>query len=1306
MALSFRTDTMRLRWSFLALGLVLIPSGCGDAASLVDTKDTVSEATLMSVFSIASCICLAITLIGCSFCCRTGFAKFEETTTEQSVVGQNYTSFADFSPPTMSTPSHPPGASDTDAVTIEPLPQLPGRTTNQWVNVLRVGGGGGSSPGQTVQSIKLIDSPRFQFPRSQISYVDEMGNGWFGKVLQGEAQRMHPGLRKTRVVVKQLRDNASPEEQLLFLQEVQPYREVNHPNVLLLLGQCIDSMPLLLILEYAPFGDLKSYLRKHRSEAQEMAHQDIQLKMANDMINGLMWLHQADFIYVDLATRNCQVSADTSIKIGDYGLALEKYPDDYYITRDNSQAIPIRWLGPEVIDLKDDGSVRTKKITKESNVWSFGIMMLELSTGARRPYAKLTDEQVLQQVVKEQEIRVDKPNLNIHYANRWFEIMMYCWLEADIRPNMKELHGLLLYLKNNRDRIDMPDFEAHWNSLKPAALQESSDTSKEEEGPATPVQKNLSGPGFEDNFVHPLATTPEKRSTQQRVVTPVKKAETPIKEPPTAKTDSLPGFDSDFGKMAISSGYESTTLDVSSPNRNMNAETNDPDDQPLFNDFVRAVVHPTAESIPPQLADRPNEGFQSDFVAKAEISPSPLFRALEDGIEMKNTSPKKEPQTKLHSKAELSDNSSPDVSPTKTPLELHPSVINAKETEMSQEKEAAPPTFMMQEDRQRSSTPLSDEVFESSTNISVVSPADDDGPNSFLSSANLTLNQTPAPSDISLSFHSVTTPISDDHSFTSFNDVTPSTVYQTPDQSQDDTFDTVTSSQSEEPTFIIKPDFSPAHIKLSNPFNSTSDTEHSPTEFTGYVTADMTPATPSSEVIPQAFQPELVVETDGSLVVEPPGENTLGQSVFEFSDSNVASPANQQFTSQASFIPQSPLNPLTITMTSQEDDPEGTLTVQSGDVSMSRSVTSSSSSTRVVRTMRTVRQIQIVGGEEIVTDVTSPVEDGEVSIVPGSDEDGTNTLTLTGGELQSASQQSYQSSHQTSSSVMKQTSSSEKMSSLSFSQDGDFTSTDGTTSVMSGERSSSEMVGDMESMMRQMSEDSSVKRQISSSSSSTSVRSSQTSVRQISSSSSISKLTSGAELTIGDNSALMEQLSNMSSFSQSSQSMTRSEVSSKMMSSSDQDGKMTMSSSMNQAKSQQQSSSIQVMTQSSGDPQQPMTFDLNALTIGSSNGHSLVQSDPESTVEKTMTYSSEGPGQMTVGQAISMHGGGSAMDETENGVQVSMKWQGSASMKQEQSVFSSNVMSTGDPVDQLQGLPGQSSQLAITSPEGDSALED
>ena len=56
------------------------------------------------------------------------------------------------------------------------------------------------------------------------------------------------------------------------------------------------------ISQYGFQGDLKSYLRKHRDQAQEMAHQDLQLKMAADMISGLMWLHQADFIYMSVST--------------------------------------------------------------------------------------------------------------------------------------------------------------------------------------------------------------------------------------------------------------------------------------------------------------------------------------------------------------------------------------------------------------------------------------------------------------------------------------------------------------------------------------------------------------------------------------------------------------------------------------------------------------------------------------------------------------------------------------------------------------------------------------------------------------------------------------------------------------------------------------------------------------------------------------------------------------------------------------------------------------------------------------------
>ena len=67
--------------------------------------------------------------------------------------------------------------------------------------------------------------------------------------------------------------------------------------------------------------------------------------------------------------------------------------------------------------------------------------------------------------------------------------------------------------------------------------------------------------------------------------------------------------------------------------------------------------------------------------------------------------------------------------------------------------------------------------------------------------------------------------------------------------------------------------------------------------------------------------------------------------------------------------------------------------------------------------------------------------------------------------------------------------------------------------------------------------------------------------------------------------------------------------------------------------------------QSSGDAQKLLTFDLNTI-----NGNSLVQGEPGITVEKTMT--STGPGQMTIGQAMTMQGGGSATEEMKNGGQV------------------------------------------------------
>lgn len=62
-----------------------------------------------------------------------------------------------------------------------------------------------------------------------------------------------PGHKKTKVVIQMLKEDCDAAEQLAFLLEGMPYRDVDSGNVLRLLGQCVDTSPYLTILELCPF---------------------------------------------------------------------------------------------------------------------------------------------------------------------------------------------------------------------------------------------------------------------------------------------------------------------------------------------------------------------------------------------------------------------------------------------------------------------------------------------------------------------------------------------------------------------------------------------------------------------------------------------------------------------------------------------------------------------------------------------------------------------------------------------------------------------------------------------------------------------------------------------------------------------------------------------------------------------------------------------------------------------------------------------------------------------------------------------
>ncbi|XP_055096794.1 serine/threonine-protein kinase LMTK1 isoform X1 [Symphalangus syndactylus] len=312
-------------------------------------------------------------------------------------------------------------------------------------------------PGRSVQLLKSTD-----LGRHSLLYLKEIGHGWFGKVFLGE---VNSGVSSAQVVVKELQASASVQEQMQFLEEAQPYRALKHSNLLQCLAQCTEVTPYLLVMEFCPLGDLKGYLRSCRV-ADSMAPDPLTLqRMACEVACGILHLHRNNYVHSDLALRNCLLTADLTVKIGDYGLAHCKYREDYFVTADQLW-VPLRWIAPELVD-EVHSNLLVVDQTKSGNVWSLGVTIWELFELGTQPYPQHSDQQVLAYAVREQQLKLPKPQLQLTLSDRWYEVMQFCWLQPEQRPTAEEVHLLLSYLCAKGATEAEEEFERRWRSLRP-----------------------------------------------------------------------------------------------------------------------------------------------------------------------------------------------------------------------------------------------------------------------------------------------------------------------------------------------------------------------------------------------------------------------------------------------------------------------------------------------------------------------------------------------------------------------------------------------------------------------------------------------------------------------------------------------------------------------------------------------------------------------------------------------------------------------------------------------------------------------
>lgn len=145
------------------------------------------------------------------------------------------------------------------------------------------------------------DLDKWEIPRHRVVINRKLGEGAFGTVYGGEA--FFPEKGWLAVAVKTLKIGSSTEEKLDFLSEVEVMKQFDHKNIIKLLGVCIKSEPVLTVMEFMLYGDLKTYLlaRRHLvnnsyEDSDEISNKKL-TAMALDVARALSYLAQSKYVH-------------------------------------------------------------------------------------------------------------------------------------------------------------------------------------------------------------------------------------------------------------------------------------------------------------------------------------------------------------------------------------------------------------------------------------------------------------------------------------------------------------------------------------------------------------------------------------------------------------------------------------------------------------------------------------------------------------------------------------------------------------------------------------------------------------------------------------------------------------------------------------------------------------------------------------------------------------------------------------------------------------------------------------------------
>ncbi|XP_027359331.1 somatic embryogenesis receptor kinase 2-like isoform X3 [Abrus precatorius] len=290
--------------------------------------------------------------------------------------------------------------------------------------------------------LKRFSLRELQVATDTFSNKNILGRGGFGKVYKG---RLADG---SLVAVKRLKEERTPGGELQFQTEIEMISMAVHRNLLRLRGFCMTPTERLLVYPYMANGSVASCLRE-RPAHQQPLNWPTRKQIALGSARGLSYLHDhcdPKIIHRDVKAANILLDEVFEAVVGDFGLAkLIDYKDTHVTTAVRGT---IGHIAPEYLS--------TGKSSEKTDVFGYGIMLLELITGQRAfDLARLAnDDDVMlldwvKGLLKEKklEMLVD-PDLHNNYieaeVEQLIQVALLCTQGSPMdRPKMSEVVQML-----------------------------------------------------------------------------------------------------------------------------------------------------------------------------------------------------------------------------------------------------------------------------------------------------------------------------------------------------------------------------------------------------------------------------------------------------------------------------------------------------------------------------------------------------------------------------------------------------------------------------------------------------------------------------------------------------------------------------------------------------------------------------------------------------------------------------------------------------------------------------------------------